>query len=189
MSTIRLAWSRKGEVACQDHTPAADSERWTVEGWREMSAGELARAAYRCQHCSGTPFARQTKQKSSPLVLNVDDRPANLYLRDRILREHGFIVANADTVRKAIEAARQLRPQLILLDVHLPDGDGRELCQKMKSDPEFRSIPIVLISASLGGHAAQLESVRWGEADGFIHEPVEPTALASTLWRVLSDVA
>ena len=64
--------------------------------------------------------------------------------------DHGFVVANADSAQKALDMARQLRPQLILLDVHLPDADGRELCSRMKCDPDFAGIPIVLISATLG---------------------------------------
>jgi CheY-like chemotaxis protein len=183
-----LFWSKRGEVACTQHAPAADSGRWSAEGWRPILLADVGRLIYRCQHCAGTPHDR-VRLKSAPLVLNVDDRPANLYLRDRILREHGFIVANADSGLKALDVARQLKPALILLDVHLPDADGRELCQKMKEDPEFAGIPIVLISATLTGQAAQAEQLRWASADGFIREPVEPTSLASTLWKVLRRVA
>jgi CheY-like chemotaxis protein len=185
MTPTGLFWSRHGEVACADHAPQSDAQRWRREGWRAIHPTELKRLSYRCQHCAGTPIGRST-DKPVPLVLNVDDRPATLYLRDRILRDHGFIVANADSAQRAIDVARQLKPNLILLDVHLPDADGRELCQRLKVDPDFAGIPIVLISATLAGHASQLEAVRWTSADGFIHEPVEPDALASTLWKVLS---
>jgi CheY-like chemotaxis protein len=188
MTSIGLFWSKKGEVACRDHAPAQGSERWTTEGWRPILLAEVGRITYRCQHCAGTPYDR-ARGKAAPLVLNVDDRPASLYLRDRILREHGFIVANADSGQRALDVARQLKPQLILLDIHLPDTDGRELCQRFKRDPDFKGIPVVLISATLGGHANQLETIRWASADGFIREPVEPASLASTLWKVLRDVA
>jgi CheY-like chemotaxis protein len=127
----------------------------------------------------------QTKQ--APLVLNVDDRPASLYLRDRVLRQQGFRVANADSVNAALKMVRIEKPHVILLDVHLPDGDGRELCQRLKQTPEFGGIPVVLISATLSGHANQLEAIRWAAADGFIREPVDPESLASTLWKVLGQ--
>jgi CheY-like chemotaxis protein len=186
MTPTGLFWSKKGEVACSGHVPERDSPQWTAEGWRPIYETDRTRP-YRCQFCAGTPLERRraAEPAPAPLVLNVDDRPASLYVRDRILREHGFIVANADSGQKALDIARRLRPQIILLDVHLPDADGRELCQQMKQDPEFSRIPIVLISATLSGHANQLESIRWGAADGFLLEPVEPTALASTLWKVL----
>jgi CheY-like chemotaxis protein len=185
MTPTGLFWSKRGDVACAAHVPERDSSQWTAGGWRPIYEADHTRP-YRCQFCAGTPLdRRRTGVDAAPLVLNVDDRPASLYVRDRILREHGFIVANADSAQKALDIARQLRPQIILLDVHLPDADGRELCQRMKQDPEFAHIPIVLISATLNGHASQLESIRWGAADGFLREPVEPTALASTLWKLL----
>lgn len=148
----------------------------------------MKRLEYRCQHCAGTPIGHGTP-KPVPLVLNVDDRPATLYVRDRILREHGFIVANADCGQRAIDVARQLKPNVILLDVHLPDVDGRELCLQLKRDPDFSNIPIVLISATLTGNPNLVETIRTTSADGFIHEPVEPEMLASLLWKVLSTAA
>jgi CheY-like chemotaxis protein len=102
------------------------------------------------------------------------------------LRLHGFTVANADTGQAALAAARQLRPDLILLDVHLPDADGRELCQRMKADAELGAIPVVLISTTLRSHPEQVEQLPAG-ADGFILEPVEGERLASTLRTVLGS--
>lgn len=182
-----LFWSRKGAVACREHAPNPQSEQWTSEGWRPISSGDDPRARYQCQYCSRTAILRRSRdnREGAPLILNVDDRPANLYARDRTLRKYGFTVANADCGAAALDVARQLRPRLVLLDVHLPDIDGRELCQRIKSDAELSDISVVLISATLRGHVGQLESVRWGNADAFIAEPVEPDALAATIWKVL----
>ena len=185
MISTGLFWSKRGEVACADHAPQADPTRWRAERWRPILPNELKRLEYRCQHCAGTAIGHGSP-KPVPLVLNVDDRPSTLYLRDRILRQHGFIVANADCAQKALDVARQLKPNLILLDVHLPDADGRDLCQRLKLDPEFADIPVVLISATLTGQFNLAEAMRMTSADGFIREPVEPDMLASTLWKVLS---
>lgn len=134
--------------------------------------------------------AAREQFSSGPLILNVDDRPAQLYVRDRILRQHGYAVKNVATAREAMEAARELRPRLILLDIHLPDADGRDLCQQIKAEPELAAIPVVLISASLsGGHAETLDSVRWGNADGFIHEPVDADALVSLVRSAINHAA
>ena len=116
-----------------------------------------------------------------PTVLNVDDHPATLYVRERILRDHGFEVHNASTGTDAIRDAQRLHPSVILLDVHLPDMDGRALCEQLKQDPELSAIPVVLISSTLTSDAHQLEGIRWAHADGFIKEPVEPDALVNTL--------
>jgi CheY-like chemotaxis protein len=120
-----------------------------------------------------------------PVVLSVDDRPATLYARDRILRQNGFTVANATTGKATLDLAERLRPSVILLDVHLPDMDGREVCRQLKEDTELKNIPVVLISSTLAGHAAQLEGMLWGGADAFIVEPAEPGTLESTLRKVL----
>lgn len=121
------------------------------------------------------------------LILNVDDRAENRYTRDRILRSAGFTVANAASGQDALRLARTLRPALILLDIHLPDADGRELCMRFKADTDLQSIPIVLITSTLTSTAEQVESVRWTGCDGFISEPIEPPALLSTLRSVIDQ--
>ena len=153
----------------------------------------MSKAAVSSTSASIAISARSSTHGGSPvvekpaLILNVDDRPANLYARDRVLRLHGFTVANAETGKTALDVARQLLPNLILLDVHLPDVDGRDLCQQMKADEELGHIPVVLISSTLRGQVAQVEGIRWGNADGFILEPVEGDMLASTLRHVLDS--
>jgi CheY-like chemotaxis protein len=124
--------------------------------------------------------------KSSDLViLNVDDKPESLYTKDRMLRLKGFTVANATTGKGALDLAHRLHPNLILLDVHLPDIDGREVCRRIKEHPDLDTIPVVLVSATLRGHAENLDGLRWANADGYIAEPFEGDALDSTIRRVL----
>ena len=182
-----LFWSKRGEIACARHAPAQRSSRWSDEGWQVLPDIEGRRITYQCQHCDKRAILHTRRKPVADrpaLILNVDDRPANLYARDRVLRLHGFNVANAETGRSALDTARQLQPNLILLDVHLPDGDGRELCGVMKADADLAHIPVVLISSTLSGQGAQHEPFPGG-ADGFILEPVEGDRLASTLRSVL----
>ena len=122
----------------------------------------------------------------APLILNVDDRPSSMYARDRILRAIGFTVANATTGKDALEVAERLRPDAILLDVHLPDIDGRELCRQFKQNPHFASVPVVLISSTLAGDANRLDVMHWAGADGFIIEGTDADIMESTLRRVLT---
>jgi len=185
-----LYWSKRGEIACLRHAPAEQSDRWRAERWQRLLDVEGRRIVYQCQYCDKRAILhtrRRPAVEKRALILNVDDRPANLYARDRVLRLHGFTVANAETGKTALDVARQLLPNLILLDVHLPDVDGRDLCQQMKADDELGHIPVVLISSTLRGQVTQLEGIRWGNADGFILEPVEGDMLASTLRHVLDS--
>lgn len=181
-----LFWSRRGEVACTDHAPPAGTDRWQEDRWQILPPGALDRPQYQCQQCSRDVQRQEVRPAGVPLILNVDDHQASLYARHRILRLHGFQVVNVRTAHEAMAMASETPPSLILLDVHLPDGDGRDLCREFKADARLATVPVVLISAALSGAANQLDAVRVGEADGFIAEPVNPAALVSTLRQVLS---
>jgi CheY-like chemotaxis protein len=181
-----LYWSRKGEIACARHAPSEGSVRWVDHGWQPMPDFGVRMARYQCQHCEGVPLKSFPRVESDmPLILNVDDRPSSLYVRNRALRMHGFTVANAGNGRDAIEFARRLQPQLVLLDVHLPDMDGREVCQLLKGDRETASIPVLLISSTLGKTGESLTAAGTVPCDAFLAEPVEPADLATVVRRLL----
>jgi len=188
-----LFWSRKGEVACGEHAPQPGDPRRDGEGWQPIPPFASRRVQYQCQHCvTGRPI-RHTSEKIraplAPVVLNVDDRPASLYWRERSLRMHGFTVANAATGESALAAARTLHPQVILLDVHLPDIDGRELCLQLKRDNKTAGIPVVLISTTLPQIGETVHDPLVYKADAYIPEPCEGRALAERLWQVLRKSA
>lgn len=181
-----LFWSRRGEIACAAHAPAVGSATWAADSWQPMPDFGLRMAKYQCQHCEGGPLkAFPRADATSPLILNVDDKPSSLYVRNRALRMHGFTVANAATGRDAIAFARRLQPQLVLLDVHLPDMDGRKVCQVLKTDQETAGIPVLLISATLGQWGDSIDSLGPVSADAYVAEPVAPEELATTVRRLL----
>ena len=181
-----LFWSRRGEIACAEHAPNPQSERWTVEAWQPMPDFGVRMARYQCQHCDGVPLRTFPRaDEDAPLILNVDDRPSSLYVKTRALRMHGFTVANAASGRDAIEYARRLRPHLVLLDVHLPDMDGRDVCQLLKKDAETASIPVMLISSTLNVQSLEAEGLGCIVGDGYLSEPVEAADLASAVRRML----
>ena len=185
MAQQTLFWSRKGEIACERHAPRVDEGQWQAEGWQPIPAVPGRRISYQCQHCGHGSVRRQSQPPISPLILNVDDRPASLYARDRTLRQFGFTVANADSGQSALDVARQLLPNLILLDVHLGDMDGRQVCRHVKSDAALGHIPVLLISSTLQP-ANPHEPVQQSQADGFIAEPCDPEELAVTIRKVLA---
>src|SRR5215216_8202 len=135
MDKTTLFWSRAGEIACEHHAPRTDSPDWSAGGWQRIPAtDEGLRSRYRCQQCTNGRLMHPRTVPDSPVILNVDDRPEQLYARDRLLRLHGFTVTNADTVASAYDTALRIKPNLVLLDIHMPDGDGRELCQRLKKE-------------------------------------------------------
>ena len=80
-------------------------------------------------------------------ILIVDDTPANLRLLSQILSEHGYKARAVLDGPHALTAAQTAPPDLILLDVRMPDMDGYEVCQRLKADERTRDIPILFISA------------------------------------------
>ena len=80
-------------------------------------------------------------------ILVVDDTPDNLRLLIRILQKQGYKVRPVTNGFSALEAIQSSRPDLILLDIMMPDISGYEICEKLKSDPHFMEIPIIFLSA------------------------------------------
>ena len=80
-------------------------------------------------------------------VLIVDDTPENLRVLSAILRGRGYTARPAPSGRLAIQAARRAPPDVILLDINMPEMNGYEVCEALKADPSLASIPVIFISA------------------------------------------
>lgn len=80
-------------------------------------------------------------------ILIVDDTPANLQVLAGMLKERGYRVRPVPSGEMALSAARREPPDLILLDINMPEMNGYEVCERLKADDEFRSIPVIFISA------------------------------------------
>lgn len=105
-------------------------------------------------------------------ILVVDDKPANLSLLAQILADKGYKVRVAINGKLALKSANSNPPDLILLDIKMPEMDGYEVCQQLKASEHTCQIPIVFISAS----AAVIDKVKAFTLGGvdYITKPVEP---------------
>lgn len=81
-------------------------------------------------------------------ILIVDDTPANLKLLAEILGKYGYVVRSASNGRLALRTVAVRKPDLILLDINMPDMDGYEVCQQLKASDSSRAIPVIFISAN-----------------------------------------
>lgn len=112
-------------------------------------------------------------------ILAVDDNAAHNYAHVRILEKAHATVLTAFTGREALQLSR-LKPDLIILDVNLPDTDGFDLCRRLKADAKTAAIPIVFLSAE----AKDGDAVHEGKESGacaYLFDPVEPTQLLSVV--------
>ena len=120
-------------------------------------------------------------------VLVVDDDPDVLFATSRIVKKEGFQVITAANAEACLEAISKDCPDLILLDVVMPDISGIDLCRKLKADPEYKSVFIVLLSGMKTGSEEQAEGLDAG-ADGYIARPIsnqELRARVDSLVRIL----
>jgi PAS domain S-box-containing protein len=116
-------------------------------------------------------------------VLVVDDNAATLYATARVLRSAGLLVYEAATGHEALVQALRL-PNLIVLDINLPDIDGFEVCRALRARRETRQIPIIYLSATFVDDIDKVHAVNAG-ADGYLTHPVEPPVLIATVQAFL----
>jgi len=110
-------------------------------------------------------------QLPGPLILIVDDNEQNAKLARDVLRAAGFRTIEAVTGAEAITRARYDRPDVILMDIGLPDMDGAVVARQLKDDPRTTGIPVVALSA-LASHDAGEWSADAG-FDGYLEKPID----------------
>ena len=94
------------------------------------------------------PAARQTQSTASPAgILVVDDTAANLQVLAGMLKDRGYKVRPVKSGKLALQAARSDPPDLILLDINMPEMNGYEVCERLKADETLQGIPVIFISA------------------------------------------
>src|SRR5262249_31716255 len=104
--------------------------------------------------------------------------------RRRMLQQLGYLSIDVATATDVLGTARRARPTAILLDVHLPDGDGRDVCRTLCADGAVADTPVILISATLGA-LDNVDLARTG-ACAFVREPVSPQQLSTLLQRAIN---
>jgi two-component system cell cycle response regulator DivK len=118
-----------------------------------------------------------------PLILAVEDEPRNAALLEAILRRAGFRLHVADELGEAREWLADGTPSLVLLDRHLPDGDGLDLIPEIKGSARLHDVPILLVSASVLPH--DVEAAMAAGCDGFLAKPVRVKPLVDEVRRLL----
>ena len=112
-------------------------------------------------------------------ILVVDDNPATLYSTSRVLKGAGYTVVNAMSGAEAI-AMTARDPNLVILDINLPDMDGFEICRRLRSMESMQRVPVIYLSASFVKDGDKVQGLDAG-ADGYLTHPVEPRVLTATV--------
>jgi two-component system, cell cycle response regulator DivK len=120
-------------------------------------------------------------------ILVIDDNELNRRLAEKILSLSGYEVRAAVSGEQGLEMARVSRPDLILLDIRLPDMDGLEVLRRLRDAPELKRVPIIAMTA----HAMPDEAVHFVAAgcDGYIQKPISVQAFRDEVQRHLTAPA
>ncbi|GAA3811839.1 hypothetical protein GCM10022226_35560 [Sphaerisporangium flaviroseum] len=117
-------------------------------------------------------------------ILVVDDTPTKRYILGSWLRRAGHEVVEATCGEEALSLVRAVSPDLVILDVRLPDIDGYQVCERIKGDPSTAAIPVIQISAHAIAVADRAHGLERG-ADAYMAEPIEPEEFIATVKATL----
>lgn len=137
---------------------------------------------------SWTPSARAMHRTPTPdsleTLLVIDDTEGNRYAVARVLKAAGYTVLEAATGREGLKLAFEQHPDLVLLDIKLPDLMGWDVCRAIKADPHMALIPVLHVSASFTAESDRARGLEGG-ADGYLVHPVDPGVLVATVRSLL----
>ena len=116
-----------------------------------------------------------TETSQSPGILIVDDQQRALGELERTLTTDNYRVYTADSGETAVRVANEKQPELVILDMSLPEKDGLEICRRLKTDPETREIAVMFLS-SVTDADVKAKGLELGAVD-YVHKPFEPSEL------------
>jgi two-component system alkaline phosphatase synthesis response regulator PhoP len=122
-------------------------------------------------------------------ALIIDDEPDVTTYHATLLADHGWQVATANSGDEGLELARQKRPDIVLLDVMMPDRGGLSTLIAFRKDPDLKSVPVVLVSGIQETLTADfgsfLDRFKTYNPDGFVEKPID----ADKLLKLLDDLS
>ena len=117
-------------------------------------------------------------------VMIVEDNELNMKLFRDLIEAYGYETVQTRSGLNAVELAREHRPDLILMDIQLPEISGLEVTRKLKDDPELRRIPVIAVTAfAMKGDEVK---IREGGCEGYIAKPISVPTFLETVAKFLN---
>ena len=128
--------------------------------------------------------ATESTNGSAKTVLVVEDNELNMKLFHDLLEAHGYNIIQTKDGMDALRLAREHKPDLILMDIQLPEVSGLEVTKWIKEDDDLKSIPVIAVTAfAMKGDE---EKIREGGCEAYIAKPISVTNFLETVQRFLS---
>jgi two-component system cell cycle response regulator DivK len=117
-------------------------------------------------------------------ALVVDDQPINLKLATFVLQSQGFVVASAGSADEAIAVTTSFKPEVILMDIQMPEVDGLEAVRRLRADPDTRGLVIVAVTAyAMKGDE---HVMRAAGCDGYISKPIDVATFGASVRTIVA---
>ena len=116
-------------------------------------------------------------------ILYIEDNPENRLLVRRVLEVEGYRVIEADSGKTGLQKAETMAPDLVLMDINLPEIDGYELTHRLKQMPDLAGVPIVAMTANV--MKGDREKTFAAGCDGYIQKPIDVDQLPLQIARFL----
>jgi two-component system cell cycle response regulator DivK len=118
-------------------------------------------------------------QRMPKTVMIVEDNELNMKLFRDLIEAHGYATIQTRNGLTAVDLAREHRPDLILMDIQLPEISGLDVTRNLKADPDLRSIPVIAVTAfAMKGDE---ERIRQGGCEAYISKPISVTKFIETI--------
>ena len=138
----------------------------------------------KCYLAAGLNKAREQGMGMAKTVLIVEDNDLNMKLFHDLLEAHGYATIQTKDGMEAMKLAREQRPDLILMDIQLPEISGLEVTKWLKEDPDLRRIPVVAVTAfAMKGDE---EKIRQGGCEAYIAKPISVVKFLETVAKLLN---
>jgi len=124
-------------------------------------------------------------QQKMVSILYIEDNPENRLLIKRVLMAEGYHMLEAATATEALDVLAREKPDLILMDINMPDMDGYTLTARLKQQASLRDVPIVAVTANVmkGDRERSLDA----GCDGYIQKPIDIDGLPRQIARYLEN--
>ena len=112
------------------------------------------------------------EEKNGPIILIVDDVPENIEFLKMMLGELGYQPRSALSGKDALQMVEEEKPDLILLDIQMPEMDGYEVCEHLRDNPETARIPVIMATGQVVDTQERVKGMRSGASD-YLMKPIE----------------
>jgi len=119
-------------------------------------------------------------------ILCIDDESGVVELVELIMQREGIVVRGASSGAEGLALMQEIQPQVILLDIMMPDMDGWEVFKKMKADNTLKDIPVIILTARDSSFEEIIAREKAG-VDDYITKPFTPSRLRESIKKVLSN--